>query len=273
MDKVNFDISGQVAVVTGAGGILCSQLSKSLAKAGVKVALLDIALDKAQAVAQEINADGGEAEAFAVDVLQKSSIEEACEKVLARFGTVDILVNGAGGNKPAATTSDEMSFFDIPDDALRWVFNLNLLGVILPSQVFGKVMVEKDKGSVINISSMSAYLPLTKTLAYSAAKAGVTNFTQWMAVHFAQEYSSNIRVNAIAPGFLLTQQNYYLLVDKETGERTPRGDDIINGTPMGRYGEPEELAGTVLFLCSPAASFITGAVIPIDGGFSAFSGV
>lgn len=229
MSKINFDISGKVAVVTGAGGILCSVLAKNLAKQGVLVALLDIAEDKAQAIADEIIQDGGGAMAVRVDVLNKLSVQEACDKVLERFGTVDILVNGAGGNKAAATTSDELPFFDLPDDAINWVFNLNLVGTILPTQVFGKVMADNGKGNIINISSMSAFKPLTRTMAYSAAKAGISNFTQWMAVHFAQEYSPNIRVNAIAPGFLLTQQNYYLLVDKETGERTPGAIRLSTG--------------------------------------------
>ncbi|MGI6169546.1 MAG: SDR family oxidoreductase [Christensenellales bacterium] len=273
MRKISFDISGQVAVVTGAGGILCSVLARQLVEQGVLVALLDIDGEKVQKLADEIVAEGGGAMAVQVDVLDKQSVQEACGKVMERFGTVDILINGAGGNKAAATTSPELPFFDLTDDAINWVFNLNLVGTILPTQVFGKVMAQNGKGNIINISSMAAFKPLTRTMAYSAAKAGISNFTQWMAVHFAQEYSPNIRVNAIAPGFLLTQQNYYLLVDKDTGERTPRGDQILGGTPMGRYGEPEELVGAVVYLCSEAASFVTGIVLPIDGGFSAYPGV
>ncbi|MGI6175848.1 MAG: SDR family oxidoreductase [Christensenellales bacterium] len=273
MGKVNFDISGQIAVVTGAGGIICSQMAKDLSKVGVKVALLDIMVDKAQEIADEINQSGGEAAAFKVDVLNKESIEETCKQVLDRFGTIDILINGAGGNKAQATTSADLSFFDLPNDALQWVFNLNLVGTILPTQVFGKVLAQKGKGNIINVSSMNCYRPLTRVPAYSAAKAGISNFTQWLATHMAQEYSTNIRVNAIAPGFLLTQQNYFLMVDKDTGEPTPRGHKVLGNTPMGRYGEPEELSGAIIYLCSEAASFITGVVLPIDGGFSAFSGV
>jgi NAD(P)-dependent dehydrogenase (short-subunit alcohol dehydrogenase family) len=193
--------------------------------------------------------------------------------VLKKWGRVDFLLNYAGGNNPKATTSPEQSFFDIPKEALELCTSLNLTGTVLPSQVFGKVMVEQKEGAILNVSSMNAFRPLTRILAYSAAKAAVTNFTQWLAVHMAQNYSPKIRVNAIAPGFFLTDQNRYLLTDKATGKRTARGEQIIGHTPMGRYGEPEDLTGTVLFLLSPGAAFITGVVIPIDGGFSAFSGV
>ncbi|NLY29560.1 MAG: SDR family oxidoreductase [Firmicutes bacterium] len=268
-----FDVSGKVAVITGGGGILCSEMARALASRGVKVAVLDINEEQAKAVADDIKAEGGEAIAVAVDVLNKASIERARDVVLENFGTVDILINGAGGNKPEATASDTMSFFDIPADAIQWVFNLNIIGTILPTQVFGKVMVEKDKGVIINISSMAAFKPLTRTVAYSAAKAAVSNFTQWMAVHFSQNYSPNIRVNALAPGFFLTNQNYYLLVDKETGEATQRGRQIIDHTPMGRYGDPADLIGTLLWLVSDASSFVNGIVVPVDGAFSAYSGV
>jgi len=271
--KVDFDVKGKIAVITGGAGILCSQIAKGLASAGAKIAILDLIEEKAKGVAQEIEKEGGKALGVYVNVLEKQSIEKACEKVLERFSTVDILLNGAGGNKTDATTSETMSFFDIPEQALKWVFDLNILGTILPTQVFGKVMAQTGEGCIINITSMAADRPLTRTVAYSAAKAGVTNFTQWMATHFNQEYSRNIRVNAIAPGFLLTQQNEYLLIDKDTKMPTERGKKIIAGTPMGRYGKPSELVGTVVFLCSPAASFINGVVIPIDGGFSAYSGV
>jgi len=248
-------------------------MARALASRGVKVAVLDINEGQAKVVADEIKANGGEAIAVAVDVLNKASIEGARDVVLEHFGTVDILINGAGGNKPEATASDTMSFFDIPADAIQWVFNLNIIGTILPTQVFGKVMAEKGEGVVINMSSMAAFKPLTRTVAYSAAKAAVSNFTQWMAVHFAQNYSPNIRVNALAPGFFLTNQNYYLLVDKETGEPTQRGHQIISHTPMGRYGEPRDLIGTLLWLVSDAASFVNGVVVPVDGAFSAYSGV
>jgi NAD(P)-dependent dehydrogenase (short-subunit alcohol dehydrogenase family) len=193
--------------------------------------------------------------------------------VITELGHVDILINGAGGNKPQATTSQDLKFFDLPADAFRWVFDLNMLGTILPTQVFAKMMAVQGSGIILNISSMNAFRPLTRIPAYSAAKAGVSNFTQWLAVHMAQEYSPAIRVNAIAPGFFLTEQNRFLLTDKETGELTARGQTIIQHTPMGRFGTPDDLVGTVLWLVSPASAFVTGIVVPIDGGFSAFSGV
>jgi NAD(P)-dependent dehydrogenase (short-subunit alcohol dehydrogenase family) len=193
--------------------------------------------------------------------------------VLKTFGGVDALINGAGGNKPEATTSPERTFFDLPEAALRFVFDLNLMGTIIPSQIFGKRLAEKGEGVILNISSMNALRPLTRVAGYSAAKAGVSNFTQWLAVHMAQEYSPRIRVNAIAPGFFLTEQNRYLLTDAKTGELTARGQSIINHTPMRRFGQPEDLFGAVLWLLSPASAFVTGLVVPIDGGFQAFSGV
>lgn len=269
---VNFSIHGKVAVITGAGGVLCSTMAREMATLGAKVALLDITLDRAELVAAEINAAGGEAFCAPCNVLDRESIEAAKDAVIAHFGRVDILINGAGGNRSAATASPDLSFFDMPADALSWVMNLNLLGSVYPTQVFGRVMAEQKSGSVVNISSMSAFTPLTNTIAYSAAKAAVSNFTQWMAVHFNQNYSADIRVNAIAPGFLLTQQNDFLLKNAD-GSDTERGHKIIAGTPMGRYGTPEELVGAVIFLCSPAASFITGTVLPIDGGYNAYSGV
>jgi NAD(P)-dependent dehydrogenase (short-subunit alcohol dehydrogenase family) len=267
-----FDLMEKVAVITGGAGILCTTMAEEMAKIGVKIAVLDIARDKAVSVAEGIISKGGEAIGVGVDVLKIESLTRARDVVMERFGRVDILINGAGGNKPAATTSPEHSFFDLPQDAMQWVVNLNLMGTIYPTQVFGKVMAEQKSGVVVNISSMAAYTPLTNTIAYSAAKAAITNFTQWMSVHFCMEYSPNIRVNAIAPGFLLTQQNQYLLED-ESGKATKRGQKIIDHTPMGRYGKPEELVGAVIFLCSEAANFITGVVLPIDGGFNAYSGV
>jgi NAD(P)-dependent dehydrogenase (short-subunit alcohol dehydrogenase family) len=207
------------------------------------------------------------------DVLDPASLQRAADRILEQFGRIDALVNGAGGNHPKSTTGPEASFFDLPSDALRWVFDLNVLGTILPSQVFGRIMAQQQSGTVLNISSMNAFRPLTRIPAYSAAKAGVSNFTQWLAVHLAQEYSPRIRVNAIAPGFFLTQQNRFLLTDEKTGDLTPRGHSIISHTPMGRFGKPEDLFGAVLWLLSPASAFVTGIVIPVDGGFSAFSGV
>jgi NAD(P)-dependent dehydrogenase (short-subunit alcohol dehydrogenase family) len=234
----------------------------------------DILEETAQRVANDIVEAGGKAIALRCDVLDKTSLEAARDAALSRFGRVDILINGAGGNKQQASTSADLSFFDLPYEALRWVFDLNLLGTLLPSQVFGKSMVEQDEGSVLNISSMNAFRPLTRTPAYAAAKAGVSNFTQWLAVHMGQEYSPNIRVNAIAPGFFLTEQNRFLLTDDATGSLTPRGETIVKHTPMGRFGGPEDLIGTVVWLLSPAASsFVTGIVVPVDGGFNAFSGV
>jgi NAD(P)-dependent dehydrogenase (short-subunit alcohol dehydrogenase family) len=207
------------------------------------------------------------------DVLKKETLVQAEEVIHSELGTVDALINAAGGNRPTATTSPDLSFFDLPDDALRGVFDLNLLGTIIPSQVFGRGMAERGEGAILNISSMSAFRPLTRVLGYSAAKAGISNFTQWLAVHMAKEYSPRIRVNAIAPGFFLTEQNRYLMTEKDTGELTPRGKSVIAHTPMARFGSPDELIGAVMWLLSPASSFVTGVVIPIDGGFDAFSGV
>ena len=207
------------------------------------------------------------------DVLEPETLVKAEETIREEFGPVDVLINGAGGNSSRATTSVELSFFDIPKEAFSFVSDLNLLGTVLPSQVFGRGMAERGEGVILNISSMNAFRPLTCVPAYSAGKAAVSNFTQWLAVHMAQEYAPGIRVNAIAPGFFLTEQNRFLLIDKESGELTLRGRTIIDHTPMGRFGDPEDLLGTVLWLLSPAASFVTGIVIPVDGGFSAFSGV
>ena len=262
-----------VAVVTGGGGVLCRTMCLALAASGIKVAVLDLSAEAAQKVADEINADGGQALAVPCDVLNPSSLEAARQSVLEQFGRVDILINGAGGNKKQATTSPDQSFFNITPEAIRWVFDLNCLGTILTSQVFGKVMVDQDQGVILNISSMNAFRPLTRVPAYSAAKAAVSNFTQWLAVHIAQEYSTHIRVNAIAPGFFITEQNRALLTDPATGELTARGQSILAHTPMKRFGIPEDLLGTVIWLLSPAASFVTGVVVPVDGGFSAFSGV
>jgi len=268
-----FDLTGKVAVVTGGAGILCAGLWRQLATRGAKIAVLDLNAAAAEALADEIVQSGGQAIGLVCNVLEKSSIENASQVVLAKFGQVDILINGAGGNKPQATTNPKQSFFDLPADALRWVFDLNLMGTILPSQVFGKSMAEQKDGIILNSASMHALRPLTRIPAYSAAKAGVSNFTQWLAVHMAQEYSPAIRVNAIAPGFFLTDQNRFLLTQEENGELTPRGHSIIAHTPMNRFGVPDDLTGTVIWLLSPASAFVTGIVIPIDGGFSAFSGV
>jgi NAD(P)-dependent dehydrogenase (short-subunit alcohol dehydrogenase family) len=268
-----YNISGRSAVVTGGAGVLCAALCRALAAAGAKVAVLDLNAEAAESLAADIRSSGADSIGLACNVLDRVSIETSAQEVLAKFGRVDILINGAGGNKPAATTNPEQTFFDLPADALRWVFDLNLMGTILPSQVFGKLMAGQKSGVILNISSMNAFRPLTRIAAYSAAKAGVSNLTQWLAVHMAQEYSPDIRVNAIAPGFFLTEQNRFLLTDKENGELTQRGQSIINHTPLGRFGAPDDLLGTVFWLLSPASAFVTGIVVPVDGGFSAFSGV
>jgi len=267
-----YDISGKTAVVTGGAGVLCAAMCRALVAVGAKVAVLDLNAEAAENLAADIRANGGDAIGAACNVLDKSSLQAAAQEVLAKFGRVDILVNGAGGNKPQATTNAEQSFFDLPTDALRWVFDLNLMGTILPSQVFGKIMAAQKSGVILNISSMNAFRPLTRIPAYSAAKAGVSNFTQWLAVHMAQEYSAQIRVNAIAPGFFIGDQNRRLLLD-EDGSLTRRGQSILDHTPMKRFGAPEDLLGALLWLVSPAAAFVTGIVVPVDGGFSAFSGV
>ncbi len=265
-----FDLTDQVAVVTGGAGVLCSALCRALAAAGAKVAALDLNAGAAQALAAEL---GDGALGLACDVTDRPSLEAAAQAVLQAFGRADILVNGAGGNHPQATTAPDRPFFDLPAEALRRVFDLNLTGAMLACQVFGKIMAEQKRGVILNIASMNAFRPLTRIPAYSAAKAAVVNFTQWLAVHMAQEYSPAIRVNALAPGFFLTEQNRYLLVDAESGGLTRRGEQILAHTPMGRFGLPEDLLGAALFLVSPAAAFVTGVVLPVDGGFSAFSGV
>ncbi|MBC7328572.1 SDR family oxidoreductase [bacterium] len=267
-----FSLKGKVAVFTGGAGVLAGSIAKGLGRAGAKIVLTDIApLDER---IRELEKEGIEAEGYYMDVLDKKCVEKVGGRIKNALGKVDILLNAAGGNFPEATVSKELSFFDIDYENLKKVVNLNLFGgAIIPSQVFGKMMLEnEDGGVIINFSSMSAFRPLTRVVGYSAAKAAVSNFTQWLAVYMAQEYSPKIRVNAIAPGFLLTKQNRYLLLDEE-GNLTPRGQAVIAHTPMGRFGEPEELIGTVIWLCSSASSFVTGAVIPIDGGFNAFAGV
>lgn len=268
-----FGLADKVAVVTGGGGVLCGCMCRALAQAGARVAVLDLLEPAAKKVAEEITASDGQAISFQADALDRGSLEKVCAGVLDKFGRVDLLINGAGGNKAQATTSPDLSFFDLPQDAFQWVFNLNFTCTLLASQVFGKLMARQGEGVVLNVSSRNYFRPLTRVPAYSAAKAAVSNFTQWLAVHLSQNYSTKIRVNAIAPGFFLTEQNRFLLTDKETGGLTPRGQSIIGHTPMNRFGAPEDLIGTVLWLLSPAGEFVHGAVIPIDGGFSAFSGV
>lgn len=278
---LNTDLTGKVAVVTGAGGVLCSAFSKTLARAGAKVALLDLNYDAAKHYADEITAEGGIAKAYKCNVLDKATCYEVADEVEKDFGKCDILVNGAGGNNPQATTdkeyfelgdidADTKSFFDLESDGVGFVFNLNFLGTLIPTQAFARQMVGREGCNILNISSMNAYTPLTKIPAYSGAKAAISNFTQWLAVHFSKV---GIRVNAIAPGFFSTKQNAKLLFN-EDGTPTARTGKILAATPMGRFGEANELDGGLLFLLNnEAAGFITGVVLPIDGGFSAYSGV
>lgn len=268
-----YDVEGQVVVLTGGGGILCGTMARGLARLGAKVVALDIRPDAAQAVADEIVAQGGQALAIHGDILSKESLEQAAKRVLDTFGRIDALISGAGGNKPMATTTPEMSFFDLPEDAFRAVLDLNFIGTVLSAQVFGRYMAQQGRGVIINIASINAIRPLTKIPAYSAGKAAVVNLTAWLAVHISQHYSPNIRVNAIAPGFFLTNQNRFLLLDEKSGHATPRGQTIIDHTPMGRYGKPEELVSTVVWLLSAGARFVHGTTIIVDGGFTAFSGV
>ncbi len=278
------NINGKIAVITGAGGVLCSGFARDLANQGVKVAVLDLNEDAAKAVADEINANGGTALAVKCNVLEQESLEEARKIINEKFGTCDILINGAGGNSPLGTTTKETlelsdiaekaegvkTFFDLDAKGIEFVFNLNFLGTLLTTQCFAKEMVGKKDACILNVSSMNSYRPLTKIPAYSAAKAAVSNFTQFMAVHFADV---GIRVNALAPGFFATNQNHKLLFN-EDGSLTPRSNKIITHTPLRRFGTPEDLTGALLFLCdSSKSAFITGVILPVDGGFSAYSGV
>jgi NAD(P)-dependent dehydrogenase (short-subunit alcohol dehydrogenase family) len=237
------------------------------------IAVLDIRPAAAEGIAEEITAAGGQAIAVQVDVLNKSSLGDAIQQVDEAFGRIDILINGAGGAKREATTSDTLSFFDLPEEAVRWVFDLNLMGTFLPCQIFGRYMVDHGGGSILNISSMAAVRPLTKSVAYSTAKAAVTNFTQWLAVYLSQEHSSSIRVNALMPGFFLTTQNRFLLVDDKNDALTERGNSIISHTPMGRFGQAEDLVGPALLLLSDMGAFMHGTCVAVDGGFSIYSGV
>lgn len=268
-----FDVTGQVAVITGGAGVLCAEMAYALGGSGAKIVLLDIGEKGMAVVSEELGKRGIDHLAIKTDVMDKSSIENAAKKTIDRFGRIDILINGAGGNKPAATTSPEKPFFDLPEDAIKWVFDLNFMGTFLPCQVFGKYFAEQKSGNIINISSMNAFTPLTRIPAYSAAKAAVSNFTQWLAVHMSHHYSTDIRVNAIAPGFLLTDQNRFLLTNEKDGSLTDRGQTIIDHTPVARFGDPKDLVSTVMWLTAPASKFVHGIVVPVDGGFSAFSGV
>ncbi len=274
--KSLYDFSDRTVLVTGGAGVLAVEMVRTLAGCNANVVVLNRNQEQGVKIVEEINANStGKGRVLYVpsDVLLAETLQRANETIQAEFGAVDILINAAGGNHPSATTSVNLSFFDLPLDALRHISDLNLLGTILPCQVFGRGMAERGEGVILNVSSMNAYRPLTRIPVYSASKAAVTNFTQWLAVHMAQNYSPHIRVNAIAPGFFITDLNRFLLTDKDTGDYTTRGKSVIAHTPMNRFGTPEDLLGATMWLISPAAAFVTGAVIPVDGGFSAFSGV
>ncbi|MFW6267614.1 MAG: SDR family oxidoreductase [Marinilabiliaceae bacterium] len=276
------DLSGKVAVITGGSGIICSAMAKALGVQGVKTAILARRKEKVEQVAQEIQqSTGTESMGLSADVLDRESLIKAREEIHEKWGQIDFLINGAGGNSPKATSKKEKiesedlkdlenTFFGLDLEGFENTFDLNFKGTLLPTMVFSQEMVERQKGSIVNVSSMNAFRPLTKIPAYSASKAAINNFTQWLAVHFAK---TGVRVNAIAPGFLLTDQNRFLLVDEKTGQSTPRGEKIISGTPMERYGTPEDMTGTLVYLISDWAEFVTGVVIPVDGGFNAYSGV
>jgi NAD(P)-dependent dehydrogenase (short-subunit alcohol dehydrogenase family) len=268
-----YDFTDRTVAISGGAGILGGEIACALVGCRANVAIMDRNPALADRLIHRLEGGPGRAVIVYCDVLDRETLLKAEEAICEEFDCIDTLINAAGGNNPHATTSADLSFFDLPEDALRFVFDLNIVGTILPSQVLGRAMAERGEGVILNISSMNAFRPLTRIPAYSAAKAGVSNFTQWLAVHMAQEYAPNIRVNAIAPGFFLTDQNRFLLTDAETGELTARGRTIIDHTPMGRFGKADELLGTVLWLLSPASAFVTGIVVPVDGGFSAFSGV
>lgn len=269
----SYDLTGKTIVITGASGILGGEIACAMVGCNANVVILDRDQPSTDQVVRRIKmmeGVNGQVSIVYADVLQRDTLVRAEAYIQEEFGSVYALINAAGGNHPQAITSEDLSFFDLPEDALRFVFDINLLGTILPSQVFGRGMAENNHGIIVNISSLNASRPLTRTAAYSAAKAGVDNFTRWLAVHMAQEYSTNIRVNALAPGFFLAKQ---LLTTEATGDLTPRGRAILEHTPMGRLGTPEDLLGALMWLLSPASAFVTGIIVPIDGGFSVFSGV
>jgi NAD(P)-dependent dehydrogenase (short-subunit alcohol dehydrogenase family) len=267
-----FDLSGRVAVVTGATGVLGGAMARGLAEAGAKVGILGRRVERAKGVAAEIENAGGVALPLPADVLDREQLEGARETALGRWSRVDILVNAAGGNVQAAAVAEDAEVFGVPEEALRRAMDLNLMGTVLPCQVFGEVMARSGEGSIVNVSSMAAQKPLTRVVGYSAAKAAVDNLTRWLAVELSGKYGAGLRVNAVAPGFFLGEQNRAMLVNDDGG-LTERGQNIVDHTPAGRFGEPEEVVGTVVWLCSPAAGFVNGVVVPVDGGFSAFAGV
>jgi NAD(P)-dependent dehydrogenase (short-subunit alcohol dehydrogenase family) len=266
------DLTGKVAVVTGGSGVLGAVICRALANAGASVVVLATTRDKIELVVGQLQAAHHDALGITADVTDPVSMQTAADVIVSRFGRVDILVNAAGGNRPDATTGVQ-TFFEMPLSAVSGVIGVNFYGTLIASQIFGRMMATQKRGCVVNISSMASARPLTRVVAYSAAKAAVNNLTQWLAVHMATEYSPAIRVNAIAPGFFLGDQNRFLLIDQQTGELTPRGQHIIAHTPLGRFGDPEDLTGALLWLVSDAARFVTGIVVPVDGGFSAYSGV
>ena len=267
-----FDLSGRIAVVTGATGVLGGAMARGLATAGAKVGILGRREERAKEVAAEIENAGGEALPLPADVLNIEQLEGARQTALGRWSRVDILVNAAGGNVPAAAVAEDAEVFGVPEEALRQVIDLNLMGTVLPCQVFGEAMARSGEGCIVNVSSMAAQKPLTRVVGYSAAKAAVENLTRWLAVELSGKYGAGLRVNAVAPGFFLGEQNRAMLVNDDRG-LTQRGQKIVDHTPAGRFGEPEEVVGTVVWLCSPAAGFVNGVVVPVDGGFSAFAGV
>lgn len=271
--RATYDFTGKTFAVTGGAGALGSDVVIALAEHGANVMLLDLRLDKVESIKERLGARAQQVEAIKTDVMNRDSLLAAREAIHTRFGTLYGLVNAAGGNSPRATVNPTTSFFDLPEDALRFVLDLNILGTVIPCQVLAKEFTETGEGVILNYSSMNAYRPLTNIAAYSAAKAAITNFTAWLAVYMAQNYSGKIRVNAIAPGFFLGEQNRFLMIDKDTGNWTARGQKVIAHTPMGRLGNPEDLLGCVLWLLSPASAFVTGVTVPVDGGFSAYAGV
>ncbi|MEZ4668304.1 MAG: SDR family oxidoreductase [Anaerolineae bacterium] len=274
MKRSLFDLTGKIVVVTGATGVLCSEMCHGLAEAGATVVTLARNMDNINTLVAALHEKGAQASGLSANVLDKAALQQAADQIMAQYGRIDILVNGAGGNRPdASSMPGQRTFFDLPQEALQWVFNLNFTGAVLASQVFGKVMTDQKEGVILNISSMASFQPMTRVVAYSAAKAAINNFTYWLAVYMAKEHSAAIRVNALAPGFFLGNQNRYLLIDKDTGNLTERGQLIIDHTPMNRFGDPRDLVGTMLWLVSDASRFVTGVVVPVDGGFMAFTGV
>ncbi len=270
---MDLNLAEKVAIVTGAGGAICGEIAKALSREGARVAIWDKVGEAAKKKADQIRGAGGKGLGIECDVLSTASVEQALAETLAAYDTIDILVNGAGGSQKEATTSPEMEFFDIPTESLKRVMDLNYMSAVIPSQAAGRIFADKKAGAILNISSIGAMAPLTRSISYSNGKAATSNFTQWLAVHMAQTYSPTIRVNAIAPGFCLTGQNKFLLVEQDSEELTARGRQIIAQVPMGRLGKPEEIAGAALWLVSDQASFVTGSIVTVDGGYTAFGGV